>query len=73
LGVDGVPLELESDGPGNTPTQGNPDGPTAPGGGSAGGGGFSSGSPSAAPVEIGDDPLRIPADLRDVVQDYFSP
>lgn len=72
LGVEGVPLELESDGPGNTPAEGDPDGPTSPGGG-AGGSGFSSSNPSDAPVEIGDDPLRIPADLRDVVQDYFSP
>jgi hypothetical protein len=24
-------------------------------------------------VQTGEDPLRIPADLRDVVQEYFSP
>ncbi|HMQ30334.1 MAG TPA: hypothetical protein PKD53_06370 [Chloroflexaceae bacterium] len=73
LGVDGVPLELESDGPGNTPTGGEPGGQAAQGGGSGAGGGFSRGSQSGERVEVGDDPLRIPADLRDVVQDYFSP
>jgi hypothetical protein len=73
LGVDGVPLELESEGEGNTPTEGEPDGPTSAGGGTSGSGGFSPGTQSGERVEIGDDPLRIPADLRDVVQDYFSP
>lgn len=72
LGVDGVPLELESDGAGDTPTGGEPQG-TPSGGNGSGGGGFSRGNPSGERVEIGDDPLRIPADLRDVVQDYFSP
>jgi hypothetical protein len=72
LGVDGVPLELESEGDANTPTQGQPD-DTA--GGTGSGGDFSQGgaSPGTDPVQAGDDPLRIPADLRDVVQDYFSP
>ncbi len=73
LGVDGVPLELESDGPGNTPTDGDPEGQPTEGGGTGAGGGFSRGSQSGERVEVGDDPLRIPADLRDVVQDYFSP
>lgn len=72
LGVDGVPLELEAEGSGDTPTQGSSDTPTSSGG-TGGSGGFSSGAPSSERVEIGDDPLRIPADLRDVVQDYFSP
>jgi hypothetical protein len=72
LGVDGVPLELESEGEGDTPAEGEPDGP-ASAGGSSGSGDFSPGSQSGERVEIGDDPLRIPADLRDVVQDYFSP
>lgn len=74
LGVDGVPLELEAEGEGDTPAQGDPDGPGGPGSGAAPpGGGFSSGAPSSERVAVGDDPLRIPADLRDVVQDYFSP
>lgn len=71
LGVDGVPLELESEGQGNTPAAGQPDGPAQ----GQGQGGFTQGSasPSSERVQVGDDPLRIPADLRDVVQDYFSP
>lgn len=73
LGVDGVPLELESEGEGDTPTQGDADGPGGSSDNTAPGGGFSSGAPSSERVEVGDDPLRIPADLRDVVQDYFSP
>ncbi|GAB4441654.1 MAG: hypothetical protein OHK0015_39210 [Chloroflexi bacterium OHK40] len=73
LGVDGVPLELESNGQGNTPTGGEPEGQASSSGASAPGGGFTSGSPSGERVTVGDDPLRIPADLRDVVQDYFSP
>ncbi|NTU81540.1 MAG: DUF4175 domain-containing protein [Chloroflexales bacterium] len=73
LGVDGVPLELEGNGPGDTPAPGDPKGPPAQGGGTGAGGGFSRGSQSGERVEVGDDPLRIPADLRDVVQNYFSP
>lgn len=74
LGVDGVPLELESEGEGDLPTGGEPTGDeTAPSGGTSPGGGFARGSQSGERVEVGDDPLRIPADLRDVVQDYFSP
>jgi len=71
LGVDGVPLELESGGAGDTPTTGRPDGPDQ----GQGQGGFTQGgaAPSGERVDVGDDPLRIPADLRDVVQDYFSP
>lgn len=73
LGVDGVPLELDSNGPGDTPTGGDPSQLPAEGGSGSGGGGFSRGSQSSERVDVGDDPLRIPADLRDVVQDYFSP
>jgi hypothetical protein len=73
LGVDGVPIELESDGQGDLPTGGAAaDGP-ADAGGAGAGGGFARGSQSGERIEIGDDPLRIPVDLRDVVQDYFSP
>lgn len=73
LGVDGVPLELEGDGQGNLPTGGDASGLPNGAGGAGAGGGFARGSQSGERVEIGDDPLRIPVDLRDVVQDYFSP
>lgn len=71
LNIDGVPLELESDGAG-TATDGETDQPPASVGN------FSRSAPDAAPgdgstVQIGDDPLYIPPDLRDVVQEYFQP
>ncbi|PDW05017.1 hypothetical protein [Candidatus Viridilinea mediisalina] len=73
LGVDGVPLELESDGPGGGATGGAAS--DLPLSASEGGTGatFARGSPDSNRVEVGGDPLRIPLDLRDVVQDYFSP
>jgi hypothetical protein len=69
LGVDGVPLELESQGGGNLPSEGEPE-TSAPGGSS-----FEAGESTVTDetVQVGDDPLRIPAELRDVVQEYFSP
>jgi hypothetical protein len=69
LGVDGVPLELESDGGGQA-SDGAGDAAT-----SAGGSGFSpsQGAVADETVQIDEDPLRIPAELRDVVQEYFSP
>jgi hypothetical protein len=72
LGVDGVPLELDAKGDGTTPAQGQP---SDSAGGTGNGGNFSQGGsgPGTDPVQAADDPLRIPADLRDVVQDYFSP
>lgn len=73
LGVDGVPLPLESEGQGDRATGGDAAGMPSSAGGNASGGGFARGSQSGERVEVGDDPLRIPADLRDVVQDYFSP
>ncbi len=73
LEVEGVPLELKSEGPGTTPAQGAGEAETAQGGGTGAGGGFSRGSQSDERVAVDDDPLHIPADLRDVVQDYFSP
>ncbi len=72
LGVDGVPLELSGAGPGDTPDAGAA-GQTAGAGGPAGAGGFTRGSPSSERITVDADPLRIPGDLRDVVQDYFSP
>ncbi len=68
LGVDGVPLELESRGSGQ-PTDGDAENSTS------GAGTFQAeqgGQPDDATVQIGKDPLRIPAELRDVVQEYFS-
>jgi hypothetical protein len=71
LNIDGVPLELESDGPGDTPAEGDAQG----GGEASSNSGFVQGTsnPTNGRVQTGDnDPLRIPPDLRDVVQDYFS-
>jgi hypothetical protein len=72
LGVDGVPLELSGEGDGSLPTTGASDRPAE---GLSDRGGFerSGSSLSGEAVAADDDPLRIPADLRDVVQDYFSP
>jgi hypothetical protein len=71
LDVDGVPLELESEGEGDTPTEGNPEGPVS----GRSNGSFQPGQsvPDSSTVQTGEDPLRIPPDLRDVVQEYFSP
>ncbi|MBX0326218.1 hypothetical protein K2Z83_00735 [Oscillochloris sp. ZM17-4] len=72
LGVDGVPLELDAQGDATTPAQGQASGDD---GGNSDGGNFSQGGASLGtdPVQAADDPQLIPADLRDVVQDYFSP
>ncbi len=72
LGVDGVPLEIDSKGAATVPAQGQSQDQAN---GTTNSGTFSqSGSaPGTDPVQAADDPLRIPADLRDVVQDYFSP
>jgi hypothetical protein len=71
LGVDGVPLELESEGEGDTPTESNSDEPVS--GGSVGSFQPGPSEPDDRTVQTGEDPLRIPPDLRDVVQEYFSP
>lgn len=70
LNVDGVPLELASNGTGSA-AEGEPDQ-------IAGGvGNFSrstaGGNADSSVVQIGDDPLYIPPELRDVVQKYFAP
>lgn len=72
LGVEGVPLELESEGDGRSPADGDAAEERAAGTGS---GSFEvgEGTPDSTKVQTGEDPLRIPADLRDVVQEYFSP
>ncbi len=72
LGIDGVPLDLNAKGDGTAATQGQAN---SNAGGTGNSGAFSQGesNPSTDPVLAADDPLRIPTDLRDVVQDYFSP
>jgi hypothetical protein len=71
LGVDGVPLELEGQGDGGSP--GDEDTPEQVT--SSRGGTFQAGQSEVTDeqVKIGADPLRIPTELRDVVQEYFSP
>lgn len=71
LGVEGVPLDLESEGAGTTPASASGDSAAT----SSATGSFlpPTGSLDTSEVRTGDDPLRIPLDLRDVVQDYFSP
>lgn len=68
LGVDGRPVELSAEGGGQQGAEPARPGTTVPGGtGSTGGG-----DPGAAGA-VGPDPLRIPLDERDVVQEYFNP
>lgn len=71
LNVDGVPLELEGGDEGDTPAEGD-EADQAHG---TGGGGFERGQSSQdeTRIQTGDDPLSIPVDMRDVVQEYFSP
>ncbi len=71
LGVEGVPLDLAAEGSGDGSTSAADGGKDAAGG--AGGFQQAASSPSTENVQAGQDPLRIPADLRDVVQEYFSP
>lgn len=71
LGVDGQPLELDAQGDGNTPGSREADQATVASGGAIGS--TSGGSSSTARDGSGSDPLRVPADERDVVQDYFTP
>ncbi len=67
LGVDGKPMPLDAKGDG-APTLGDAGGAKMPGsGGTTNGGTAGSGGSTAA------DPLNIPMDERDVVQDYFQP
>jgi hypothetical protein len=69
LGVPGQPVPLEADGPGNVPAEPSDRPPTTseivPG--------TTSGNTSSDQrVETGADPLRVPLDERDVVQEYFQ-
>jgi hypothetical protein len=69
LGVPGQPVPLEADGPGQVPAEPSDRPPTSsevvPGTTSGGGN-------SDRRVQAGDDPLRVPLDERNVVQDYFQ-
>jgi hypothetical protein len=73
LGVEGQAVPLESSGEGDVPAQSSDDKPPIPSG-TAGNGGFTQGGTSSSQrVQVGDDPLRVPIDERDVVQGYFQP
>jgi hypothetical protein len=70
LGVPGQPVPLEANGPGAVPAEPSDRQPTTseivPGT-------TSGNSSSSERVQIGADPLRVPLDERDVVQEYFQP
>lgn len=69
LGVPGQPLTLEAEGGGQSASGGNDQGPTSSGSAS----GFTSGGSAAGNDRpIGADPLRVPLEDRNVVQEYFS-
>jgi len=70
LGVEGQPVPLEAPGQGQVPAEPSDRPPTTsdvvPG--------FTRGDASSGErVQTGDDPLRVPLDERDVVQEYFTP
>jgi len=71
LGVEGQPVPLESDGVGDVPAQ--PSGPLQGGAGDTRPGFAQGDASSGQRVEVGADPLRVPIDERDVVQEYFQP
>jgi hypothetical protein len=70
LGVPGQPVPLEANGPGSVPAEPSDRQPTTseivPGT-------TSGNSSSGERVDVGADPLRVPLDERDVVQEYFRP
>lgn len=75
LDVEGVPLELEGGDEADAPTEDGEEEQTETADG-MGGGAFehhSGSTPEDLPGSTGDDPLRIPTDLQDVVKEYFSP
>lgn len=70
MGVEGQPLPLDANGPGDVPAQPSDRPPTASGSTP----GFTRGDSSDDQrVETGADPLRVPLDERDIVQEYFAP
>jgi hypothetical protein len=68
LGVDGTAVELEAEGGGQSANPQNQPGTTMPGGT-----GSTAGGDPQSMGAVGPDPLRIPLDERDVVQEYFNP
>ncbi len=75
LDVDGVPLELQGGDEGDASAEGDADEPTddQPGANEGAGRFERNQSEDDTQIDVGDDPLSIPTDLRDVVQEYFSP
>ena len=71
LGVEGQPVPLDSAGQGDIPAE--PSGPLQPGQGQQRPGFTQGGNSSNQRVDVGADPLRVPLDERDVVQEYFQP
>jgi hypothetical protein len=70
IGADGQPLPIEVQGPGTTS---GPPPEQATAGGVTAVGGVTGGNASSSAGGSGPDPLRVPLDERDVVQDYFTP
>jgi hypothetical protein len=73
LGVEGQAVPLESSGEGEVPAQASDDKPPIPSSANGNGGFTQGGTSSSQRVQVGDDPLRVPIDERDVVQGYFQP
>ncbi len=71
LGVEGQPVPLESAGQGDIPADAS--GPLQPGAGRPQPGFTQGDASSSRQVDVGADPLRVPMDERDVVQEYFQP
>jgi hypothetical protein len=70
IGADGQPLPIEVQGAGTTS---GPPPEQATAGGVTAVGGVAGGNASSSAGGSGPDPLRVPLDERDVVQDYFTP
>ncbi len=73
LGVEGQAVPLESSGAGDVPAQSSDNKPPTSAGAGGNGGFTQGGASSDQRVQVGDDPLRVPVDERDVVQGYFQP
>ena len=72
LGVEGQPMELKADGTGQD-AQRSPDQQPSTADASKTAGSTQGGRASDQTVQTGADPLRVPMDERDVVQEYFTP
>jgi hypothetical protein len=73
LGIEGQAMPLESSGAGDVPAQSSDNKPPTSAGAGGNGGFTQGGASSNQRVQVGDDPLRVPIDERDVVQGYFQP